>query len=102
MNDPQIWVLIGTFSTVLIGVLTLTLSLTLRTVRAEVGKVRHELLGEIGEVRHELRGEIRALGADIARVEGVMNARFETVDRRLDGLDRDVTALTRRVMGEEA
>lgn len=91
VTDPQIWVLIGTFSAVLVGVLTLTVGLTLRTVRAE-----------IGQVRHELRGEIKVLSADIARVEGVMNARFETVERRLDGLDRDVTALTKRVMGDGA
>ena len=31
----------------------------------------------------------------------VMDARFSSVERSLDGLDRDVDGLTRRMLGEE-
>ena len=69
MNDPQTWTLIGGFFALMVTMI----SLTLRTVRAE------------------LRGEIGALRAE-------MNGRFDTVDARMDHLDRDVQAVVTRLM----
>lgn len=39
----------------------------------------------------------RVLRAEIGGLRGEMNARFDSVQRQLDGLDHDVTALTKRV-----
>jgi hypothetical protein len=69
VNDAQTWTLIGGFFTLMMTMI----SLTLRTVRAE-------LRGEIGPLRAE------------------MNGRFDTVDARMDHLDRDVQAVVTRLM----
>ncbi len=69
MNDAQTWTLIGGFFTLMVTMI----SLTLRTVRAE-------LRGEIGSLRAE------------------MNGRFDTVDARMDHLDRDVQAVVTRLL----
>lgn len=78
MTEPQIWTLIGVFATATFGMLTLTSTLFVRIVRAEIGGLRSEMSG---------------------RFEA-MDARFESVNHRLDGLDRDVQALTRRAYGD--
>lgn len=82
LTEPQIWTLIGVFAASLTGMLTLICTLFIRVIRAEIGGLRSEVRGEIGGLRAE------------------MSARFETVNHRLDGLDRDVQALTRRHFGE--
>jgi hypothetical protein len=71
MNDPQVWTLIGVFTTIMLGGMTLMTTLINRaTVTAIDG----------------LRGE--------------MNARFDTVNTKIEHLDRDVTMLIRRAWGE--
>ncbi len=69
MGDAQAWTLIAGFFALMVTMI----SLTLRTVRAE-------LRGEIGSLRAE------------------MNGRFDTVDARLHHLDRDVQAAVTRLM----
>jgi len=69
VNDTQTWTLIGGFFTLMVTMI----GLTLRTVRAE-------LRGEIGSLRAEMSG------------------RFDTVDTRMDHLDRDVQAVVTRLM----
>ena len=75
MNEPQIWTLIGVFGAALFSMIGLVSSLFLRVLRAELHGVRSELLGEI------------------RRVEGVLTA-------RMDHLDRDVSSIARRVFGD--
>lgn len=81
MNDAQIWTMIGAFSALMIGTLTVISTLFVRVVRSEIGGLRNEMNGQIGGLRNE------------------MNARFDAVGTRIDGLDRDVQALVKRTFG---
>lgn len=72
VSEPQVWVLIGVFATAIFGMLTWqTISFN------------------------------RALRTSIDSLREVMDARFASVDAKLDGLDRDVQALTRHVFGTD-
>lgn len=70
MTEPQVWTMIGVFTALMFGMLTTVSTLFVRVVRAEIGG---------------LRGEI--------------NARFDSVHLKIDGLDRDVQLLMRREFG---
>ena len=70
MDDAQIWTMIGAFTALMFGMLTIVSTLFVRVVRAEIGGLRSE-----------------------------MNARFDAVNVRMDGLDRDVQALVKRTFG---
>ena len=79
MTEPQVWVLIGVFTTAIFGMLTWqTISFN------------------------------RALTTSIDGLRDVMDTRFGSIEGRLDrletkvdGLDRDVQALTRHVFGTD-
>lgn len=70
MDDAQIWTMIGAFTALMCGMLTVVSTLFVRVLRAEIGGLR-----------------------------GEMNARFDAVNTRIDGLDRDVQAIVRRTFG---
>ena len=78
MTEPQGWVLIGAFTTIMLGGMTLMTTLINRATAAAIAGLGNEIDG--------LRGE--------------MNARFDTVNAKIEHLDRDVTALMRRAWGE--
>ena len=69
-------------------------------LRGEIGSLGAELRGENTALRAELRGEIGALRAEMASLRVEVNARFDAMTMRIDHLDGDVAALTKRVMGE--
>ncbi|MFT4215323.1 MAG: hypothetical protein QM622_11185 [Microbacterium sp.] len=102
MTEPQVWPLIGVFTTIMLGGMTLSTTLVMRATTSAIGGLRGELKGDIGGLRGELRGAIGRLDAKIEGLRGEMNARFDTVDRRLEHLDRDVAHLMRREWGESA
>ncbi|WP_260405817.1 hypothetical protein [Microbacterium sp. G2-8] len=90
MTEPQVWVMIGMFSTVMFGVLSVFLVLNWRMLNS---------------VRNELQTEMRA-GFDVvhAKFDAMntkMDERFARVDEKIDHLDRDVSALIRRDFGEQ-
>lgn len=62
--------MMGLFSALFFGTLTIVSTLFVRVLRAEIGGLR-----------------------------GEMNARFETVNTRIDGLDRDVQVLVKHTFG---
>lgn len=70
MNDAQIWTMVGSFIALMFGTLTIVSTLFIRIVRSEIGGLRNE-----------------------------MNARFDGVNTRIDGLDRDVQAIVKRTFG---
>ncbi|MCE4025280.1 MULTISPECIES: hypothetical protein [unclassified Microbacterium] len=70
MNDAQIWTMIGAFTALMLGMLTIVSTLFIRVVRSEIGGLRSE-----------------------------MNGRFDVMSSRMDGLDRDVQALVKRTFG---
>ena len=81
MNDAQIWAMIGAFTALMFGMLTVVSTLFIRVVRAEIGGLRSEMNGQIGGLRSG------------------MNARFDAVNTRIDVLDRDVQAIVKRTFG---
>lgn len=93
MNEPQVWTLIGVFTTIMLGGMTLMTAMINRTMTHAIGGLRGELTGEITGLRGELTGEISALRTE-------MSSRFDAMDTRIDHLDRDVTFLMRRAWGE--
>lgn len=70
MNDPQIWTLIGVFTAIMLGGMTLMTTMMTRVIRAEVGGLRGEL-----------------------------NARFDTVEHKIETLDKEVATLATRFWG---
>ena len=81
MNDAQIWTMVGAFTALMFGMLTVVSPLFVRVVRSEIGGLRSEMNGQLGGLRSE------------------MNARFDAVNVRMDGIDRDVQALVKRTFG---
>ncbi|MFT4029051.1 MAG: hypothetical protein QM675_04175 [Protaetiibacter sp.] len=82
LTDPQIWTLIGVFAAAMFGVLGLIVPLVNRNMAAGFA----------------------AVNTKIDSLEKVMNAKFEAVDAKfdavytkLDHLDRDVTAISKKV-----
>ena len=71
MNDPQVWTLIGVFTTIMLGGMTLMTTLITRATATAIDGLR-----------------------------GEMNARFDTVNTKIEHLDRDVNMLIRRAWGE--
>lgn len=84
MNEPQVWVLIGVFTTIMLGGMTLMTTLINRATAEAINGVR----GEIGGLRGEMN----------ARFEAV-HVRFDSLEKRVDQLDGDVAALTRPLWG---
>ena len=95
LTEPQIWTMIGVFTALMFGMLTLVSTLFVRVVRSEVGGLRGELLGEIGGLRAEMRARFEAVDAEGRLRNGLLDA----VHVKIDGLDRDVQLLMRREFG---
>ncbi len=79
VTEPQVWTMIGVFAALMFGTLTIVSTLFVRVVRSEIGGVRSEMGG--------LRAE--------------MGARFDAVNVKIDGLDRDVQLLMSREFGKD-
>ncbi|WP_308797509.1 hypothetical protein [Agromyces silvae] len=73
LTEPQIWTVIGAFTTLMVGMITIVSMAFVRAVHAESRIVQAEIRG----VREEIKG----------------------VSSRIDGLDRDVQALVKRTFG---
>ena len=99
MNDAQIWAMIGAFTALMVGMLTLVSTLFIRVVRSEIGGLRSEMNGQIGGLRSEMNGQLGGLRSEMNGRFDVMNTRFDAVNTRMDGLDRDVQALVKRTFG---
>jgi ABC-type microcin C transport system permease subunit YejE len=74
MTEPQVWALIGVFAAAIFGMFTIISTLFVRTISSEI------------------RAEVGAL-------RGEMNGRFDRLEQRVDGLDRDVQALVKHTFG---
>ncbi len=76
MTEPQSWALIGLFTTIMLGGMSIMTILINRSIDG----LRGEMTGRIDGLR------------------GEMNGRFDAVNVRMDSLDKDVAALVKRVM----
>lgn len=69
--------MIASFTALMFGMMTVVSTLFVRVLRAEVGSLRNEMRAGFAAV----------------------DARFDAVHTRIDGLDRDVQALVKRTFG---
>lgn len=81
MNEPQVWTIIGVLAAALFGMITLMSTMFTRVIRSEIGRLEGKFDG--------LRGEMNA------RFDAV-DVKFEGVNVRIDNLDRDVQFLMKR------
>jgi len=103
MTEPQVWTLIGVFAAIMLGSLTLSTGMIARVLRSEFGAVRTEIgsvRNEVGSVRNEIGSLRTEMRTEIGALRTEMHVRFTATDEKIAHLDRDVTALTRRVWGE--
>lgn len=89
MEDPQVWTLIGVFTTMMLGGMTLMTMQFSRVIRAEIGGLRGELRGEIGGLRGDLSGRLESL-------EGRLTGRIDALEHKVDSLDKEVANLATR------
>jgi hypothetical protein len=92
VTEPQVWTMIGVFTALMFGMLTIVSTLFVRVIRSEIGGLRSELDGRIGGLRGEIGGEISGLRGEIEGLRREMTMKF-------DNLDRDVQVLMRREFG---
>lgn len=88
MDGAQVWTMIGAFTALMMGMLTVVSTLFIRVLRSEIGGLRNEMNGQLGGLRNEMTARFDAVGT---RIDGV--------NTRIDGLDRDVQALVKRTFG---
>lgn len=79
MTEPQVWVLIGVFTTAIFGMLTWQTISFNRALRTSIGSLR-----DVMDIRF-----------------GSIEGRLDRLETKVDGLDRDVQALTRHVFGTD-
>ena len=89
MDDPQVWTLIGVFTTMMLGGMTLMTMQFSRVIRAEIGGLRGELRSEIGGLRGDLSGRLESL-------EGRLTGRIDALEHKVDSLDKEVVNLATR------
>lgn len=77
MTEPQVWVLMGVFATAIFGMLTWQTMSFNRALRTSIDGLR-----EVMDIRF-----------------GSIEGRLDRLETKVDGLDRDVQALTRHVFG---
>ena len=84
MDGAQVWTMIGAFTALMMGMLTVVSTLFVRVLRSEIGGLRSEMTARFDVVN--------------TRFDAV-GARIDGVNARIDGLDRDVRALVKRTFG---
>ena len=101
MTEPQVWTMIGVFTALMFGMLTLVSTLFVRVVRTEIGGLRGELIGEIGTLRGEIGTELGSIRAEMGAEFGSIRGELRSLNTKVDGLDRDVQLLMSREFGKE-
>jgi len=84
MDGAQVWTMIGAFTALMMGMLTVVSTLFIRVLRSEIGSLRNEMTARFDAVN--------------TRFDAV-GTRIDGVNARIDGLDRDVQALVKRTFG---
>lgn len=106
VNDPQIWTLLAVFAAIMLGGMTLMTTLLIRSMNAAIEGVNGKfdgVHGRIGGLAVQFDGLDARFDAVNARIDGLageMRAQFDTVNVKLEYLDRDVTALSKKVFGD--
>lgn len=90
VNDPQIWTMVGIFAAAMFGTLGLLVPLINRNTRVLVEGLEKVVNAKLEGVEAKFESRFESL-------ENVMNAKFDVVNAKLEHLDRDVTALSKKV-----
>ena len=107
LNEPQIWTLIGVFGTAMFGLVALVLT----SIRGQFASMRSEIAtefrsfrsvvtAELGSARGESKSDITSLRTEVVAGFAVLGSRIDSLDNRMDHLDRDVQLLMNREFGE--
>ncbi|KYJ98219.1 hypothetical protein [Microbacterium sp. CH1] len=84
MDGAQVWTMIGAFTALMMGMLTVVSTLFIRVLRSEIGGLRNEMTARFDAVN--------------TRFDAV-GTRIDGVNTRIDGLDLHVQALVKRTFG---
>lgn len=90
MTEPQVWVVIGVFATSFFAMMSWQTISFNRNLRTSVDALDRSLTARIDGLREATNARFDAL-----------DVRVTTLEKKLDGLDRDVQALTRHVFGTD-
>lgn len=85
INEPQIWTALGVLAAALASMITITMTSFNRTMQ---------------NLGARMDAKFDAVDAKLASLREVMDVRFASVERHLDGLDSDVAALIKRQLDE--
>lgn len=104
MTEPQVWTLIGVFAAIMLGGMTLMTTLLMRTFTSSISGLRGELHSSLGGLRAEMNAKFETVHEKFdakfdligVRLDG-LDARLVRVEKKLEGLDRDVQVISRRV-----
>ena len=121
-KEAQIWAALGILAAAFAAMITVTTQLLVRTIHSstatlqvdiarlrtetklEISSLRNETKSEISGLRNETKTEIASLRnetkSEIASLRTELDLRFTGLQAQMDGLDRDVQAITKRVFPE--
>ncbi len=89
LTEPQVWTLIGVFSTALFAVFTAMSGYLVRTMNAGFDRVDAQF--------DRVDAKIDGLRAEMNVKFELVDVKFDRMNDRLDHLDRDVQAISKRV-----
>lgn len=98
LTEVQVWTMMGVFTTLFFGTLTVVSMLFVRVVRAEIGGLRAEMNGRFEAVDARFEVVNSRFDAVDTRIDAV-NGRIDAVNGRIDAIDRDVQVLVKRTFG---
>ncbi|MHA6694951.1 hypothetical protein [Homoserinimonas sp. A520] len=97
LTEPQVWVLIGVFASAFFGMIawqnttfSRTLSTAIKSVEKQVGSVGKQIEIQVGSVEKQIRS-----------LHETMDTRMDRLHDQVTTLDRDVQAITARVLRED-
>jgi hypothetical protein len=90
LTEPQVWVVIGVFATSFFAMMSWQTISFNRNLRTSFDALDRSLTARIDGLREATNARFDAL-----------DVRVTTLEKKLDGLDRDVQALTRHVFGTD-
>jgi len=96
MTEPQTWVLLGIFATLMLGGFTVVTTSLSRVIRAEVGGLNAKFDARFDGIDAKFDGIDAKFEGMNGRIDG-LSARMDALEKRFDHLDRDVQAIMDRL-----
>jgi hypothetical protein len=93
MTEPQVWTLIGVFTAIMLGGMTLMTTLLTRAIDGRLEGLEGRFHGRF----EAMDSRFDAMNSKFEGLRAEMNARFDAVDVKVSALDKDVAALADRL-----